>query len=93
MSDRDFIYAILVSYGLPLIPTILTFELFTGLSNHVFLLTEVNCLNIKADCHVWSAFDSEPFTLPPISDVSEEVSIAIRRVEELISSVIVEGVL
>lgn len=50
-------------------------------------------MNAKADCHVWSAFGSEPLTLPPISDVPEEVSIAIHRVEELISSVIVEDVL
>lgn len=50
-------------------------------------------MNIKADCHVWSAFGSEPLTLPPISDVSEEVSIVIHQVEELISSVVVEEVL
>lgn len=49
-------------------------------------------MNIKADCHAWSAFGSEPLTLPPISDVPEEVSIAIHRVEELINSVIVEEV-
>ena len=65
-------------------PTILALELFTELSNQV-LLTEVNCMNIKDDCHVWSAFGCEPLTLPPISDVPEEVSIAIHRVEELIN--------
>ena len=50
-------------------------------------------MNIKTDCYVWSAFGSEPLTLPPISDVSEEVSIVIHRVEELISTVIVKEVL
>nr|DAE82864.1 MAG TPA: hypothetical protein [Bacteriophage sp.] len=32
MSDRGFIYVILVSYGSPFIPTVLTLELFAGLS-------------------------------------------------------------
>ena len=80
-------YAILVSYGLPLIPEVLTLELFTRLSNQV-LWTEVNCVNIKDDCHAWSAFGSEPLILPPISDVPEEVSIAIHQVEELINQLL-----
>ena len=85
---RAFLFhVILVSYGSPLIPTILTLKLFAGLSNQV-LLTEVNRVNIKDDCHVWPAFGSEPLTLPPTSDVPEEVSIAIHRVEELINQLL-----
>lgn len=44
LSDRGFIYAISVRRHLPFIPAILTFELFTRLPNHVFLLLEVSYL-------------------------------------------------
>lgn len=83
-TSGRFIYANQVRYSLPLVFTVLILKLFAGLSNQV-LWTEVNCVNIKDDCHAWSALGSEPLTLPHTSDVPEEVSIAIHRVEELIN--------
>lgn len=44
LSDRGFIYAILVRCSLPFIPTVITMKLFAGLSNYVFLLLEVSHL-------------------------------------------------